>query len=352
MTNYLNIKDYDDYKFFFVETTANCNLRCKYCYYKKTDKKPEYNADKLVSSLEKFDKIVICFLGGEPFLNPEFIEEIMNHPKLSNRKVIFASNTNGTLLNKIKPEILSKFSFHHLSIDGEKDNHDFFRGQGVFNKIIYNLKYLRKYSDAGIIARMTVSNPDQINDIPKFPKYFDAVYWQLNNSREELDENFLDVYLENLNNLFDYWKEEIFTNKDFTIIPFVGMCDLILTGGMENPDLICGSGTDHVNVCIDGSVYPCPESPHRLSDKEKLGVIENFEFKTYTLKKRCKDCEILKYCGGRCAMTDDDLYCQGIFIIYNLLTSFIDSLDNEKLDKLKENINYQKGLAYTTEIIP
>lgn len=352
MSNYLNIENYGDYKFFFVETTANCNLRCRYCYYKKTDKSPEYSPDKLVSCLDKFDKVIICFLGGEPFLNPGFIQEIMEHPKFQKKKIVFASSTNGTQFKRIKPDLLSKFSFHHLSIDGGKINNDHLRGEGVFDNILSNVKYLRKYSNAGIIARMTVSRPSQINDIPQLSKYFDAVYWQLNNTREELANDFLQAYLSNLNKLFNYWKKQIFVNKGFTFIPFVGMCDLILKGGMKNPDLICGSGTDHLNVSIDGSVYPCPESPHRLSDSEKLGKIDDFKFQTYTKKERCKECDILPYCGGRCAMTDDDLYCKGVREIYELLLSFVNSLEESNLQKLKETIEYQKDLAYTTEVIP
>ena len=51
-------------------------------------------------------------------------------------------------------------------------------------------------------------------------------------------------------------------------------------------------------------------------------------------------------------MTDNDLYCHGVKDIYNLLTNFINSLDEEKFKTFKNIIEYQKGLAYTTEIIP
>ena len=29
------IKDYKDLKYFFIETTDQCNLNCSYCYYSK-----------------------------------------------------------------------------------------------------------------------------------------------------------------------------------------------------------------------------------------------------------------------------------------------------------------------------
>lgn len=352
MSNHMHIKNYNEYYFFFVETTADCNLRCPYCYFNKADKKPDYSPDELVKGLNRYEKAVICFLGGEPFLNVPFMEAIMTHPGLKNKKVVFASNTNGTLFRNMKPELLAKFSFHHLSTDGYGKTNDALRGKGAYNKVIDSIKFMRKFSNAGVIARITVCNPDQILDIPKLEPDFDAVYWQLNNTRAELGDYFLPRYLENLHTIFNYWKDIIFSNKYFTLVPFIGMCDLILTGGMAVPDLICGSGTDHCNVCIDGSVYPCPESPHRLSTKERLGHIIGFEFKTYPLKQRCKACDIVKFCGGRCAMTDDDLYCDGVREIYNVLIKFLGSLNEGQKRQLKEHIDYQKGLAYTTEIIP
>jgi len=352
MSNHIIISKYDNYKFFSIETTANCNLGCKYCYYIKEDSTPKYDSDILVSNIAKFRNICICFLGGEPFLNTDFMEKIMMHPKLKRREAIFSTNTNGTCFRNLRPELLAKFSFHHVSIDGYRKNNDYFRGKGVFDQVINNLSYLRKYSDASIVARMTISNPDQINDIPKIAKHFDAVYWQLNNTRSELSDDFLDKYIKNLRKLFSYWKNDIFTNKNFTIIPFIGMCDLIITGGLSKPNLICGAGTIYMSISVDGDTYPCPESFHRFSNTQKLGDIKNLKFKTYPRKNRCKSCSILRYCGGRCAMTDDDLYCEGVKEIYTLTNTFIKSLDKTELKILKDRINYQKCLAYTTEVIP
>ncbi|MNM08628.1 Anaerobic sulfatase-maturating enzyme [compost metagenome] len=352
MSNYMHVEDYDDYKYIFVETTANCNLRCTYCYYHKEEKLPEYPIEDLVQSFSRIGKLIVCFLGGEPFKNSRYMEQIMSDETLNRNQMLYASVTNGTQFRNMDPEFLGRFTFHHLSTDGVGEHHDEFRGKGVYDQVIDNIKYLRKYSDAGVVARMTISSPDQILDIPEMSKHFDAVYWQLNNTRTQLSDTFIAKYNENLGTLFQYWKEHLYDMKHFTIAPFIGMCHLILTGGMEKPDLICGAGSKNLNISISGDVYPCPESSHRLSEKERIGTVDDFDFKPYPLKNRCLECDIVKFCGGRCAMTDDDLYCDGVKELYRLSADYIAGLDAQETEKLKELIDYQKGLAYTAEIIP
>ncbi len=344
--------NFNNYTFFFIETTSNCNLRCKYCYYRKTNRNAEFSADELTRCLSRYDKLILCFLGGEPFMNPMLIEEVMDHPALNHKSIIYASNTNGTMFRKIDPKYLRRFSFHHLSIDGFENTNDYFRGKGVYDKIIDNIGYMRNLSNACLIARMTVSRPDQILDIPKLREHFDAVYWQISNNTNELPADFLDRYLKNLEEIFEYWKATVFTENNFIVIPFVGMCSLIMDGGMEEPNLICGSGTDHFNIGIDGTIHPCPESPHRRGDKEALGTLGRFEPKTYPLKERCIECDILAYCGGRCAMTDHNIYCEGVRQIYEMLKQFVETLVDAQRDDLRNVVDAQRTLSFTTEVTP
>ena len=351
MINEFRILNYDEYKFFFIETTAACNLRCSYCYYKKTDKKPNYNVEELVDELQRFDKLIVCFLGGEPFLNHSFIQEVVMHPVFAEKKVVFAANTNGTQFDNVSSEVLSRFAFFHLSVDGIEVCNDYYRGAGTYSLILRNLKHLRKYSNAQLVARMTVSSARQIADIPALSEHFDAVYWQVNNSRNELSREFLPEYLHELEGLFEWWRLEGMHHADYVVIPFVGMCDLIMRGGMRDPDLICGAGRDHVSISLDGSVYPCPESFYRRGDEECLGSLSDFVFQPYSKKERCLSCDLLKYCGGRCAMTDDDIYCESVRQVYNMCIAYINALTEKELMEFSSHIDRQRGVAYTTEII-
>ena len=347
------IKDYKDFKYFFIETTDQCNLNCSYCYYSKRSNNqsnidPVETIDFLV---DKFKKIFITFLGGEPFLNSKFMERMMER-YLTNSNIIFSTNTNGTVIDKLNPTYLPSFLLHYISIEGKKDYHDIVRGNGVFDKILKNISYIRQRSSSVLIARMTITDPNQLLVIPELLGSFDAVYWQINNNINQLKHNFLSIYKERLYELFLFWKDNIDKNIDFAIIPFVGMADIILKGGIEKPDLICGAGTNHVCISTQGHIYPCPETRHRNEDLEKLGNIDTFIFNPYPLKADCKRCNILKYCGGRCVMVHDLLYCHTTHYLYDIINKYLQDQNEEFLRLISEKINYQRNIAYTTEIIP
>ncbi len=347
------IKDYQNFKYFFIETTDQCNLHCSYCYYsKKSNNQSNIDPVETIEYLvNKFEKVFITFLGGEPFLNSKLME-IMMEKYGTNSNVIFSTNTNGTVIDKFNPAYLPSFLLHYISIEGKKDYHDMVRGKGVYDKIFKNISYIRQRSDSVLIARMTITDPKQLYVIPELIGSFDAVYWQINNNISQLQDKFLSIYKECLFEIFSFWKDNIFKHKDFVIIPFVGMADIILKGGIEEPDLICGAGTNHVCISTQGNVYPCPETRHRNEDLEKLGNIETFIFNPYALKADCMTCDILKYCGGRCTMVHDLLYCQTTRYLYDIMNEYLQNQD-EKMQKLIiEIIDYQKNIAYTTEIIP
>ena len=347
------IKDYQDYKYFFIETTDQCNLQCGYCYYsKKSNNQSNLDPVETIEFLvSKFEKVFITFLGGEPFLNSKLMERMMER-YLTDNNVIFSTNTNGTVIDKFSPTYLNSFLLHYISIEGKRDYHDMVRGQGVYDKIFKNISYIRQRADSVLIARMTITDPNQLYVIPELLGTFDAVYWQINNNINQLKDDFLELYKECLFRIFSFWKDNIFQNKDFVIIPFVGIADLILKGGIEQPDLICGAGTNHVCISTKGYVYPCPETRHRFEDKEKLGNIDTFIFKPYEVKAECRFCNIFKYCGGRCTMVHDSLYCQTTRYLYDIMIEYLQNQD-EKMQKLIiEILDYQKNVAYTTEIIP
>lgn len=351
MNNTIKIPGYKEYKFIFIETTAECNLSCSYCYYLKRKEKPVY-VEKLIETLVKYDRLIICFIGGEPFLNYSYMERIMNHPKLQNKDIIYTANTNGTQFKSQSPELLKRFLFYYVSIDGYEKLNDSFRGNGSFKTVMDNVAYLRDNMDVVLIARMTISNPDQLLDIPKLFNMFDAIYWQINNTVNDLKIDFIERYLVNLAKLFDIWVHNYCIPQKCTIIPFIGMAYLILQGGMSEPYLICGSGKSHVNICIDGSVYPCPESHYRFGKKEKLGDYYDFNYRPYERKTRCDRCDILKYCGGRCAMTDNELYCKATLHLYKLVKRFIMNIDTQEMKALHSVIMQYQDICFTTEIIP
>ncbi len=154
-----------------LETTENCNLRCRYCVYsgkfldrrKHSSKFMDWKTAK--DSIDFFfDWIIknekmryypyvftIGFYGGEPLLNFELVrksvlysKELVRH-KFGNAELNFSITTNGLLLDNSKIDFLVENDFWLLlSLDGPPDIHDRNKGKGSFNKLFETIITLYK----------------------------------------------------------------------------------------------------------------------------------------------------------------------------------------------------------------
>jgi uncharacterized Fe-S cluster-containing radical SAM superfamily protein len=91
-----------------IDITDNCNFKCVHCYVKHDNNKtcigidPIKHIEKLIS---KLDLIKIHLFGGEPLLNPDFIE-IYNY--LYKKKYQLTVSTNLSLLEEKHLELFKK----------------------------------------------------------------------------------------------------------------------------------------------------------------------------------------------------------------------------------------------------
>ena len=139
--------------------TELCNSQCKYCYEKsmnefdnKVDEKFKFDfsapdvsqvsEDKLKNFLSKDKNPVLIFYGGEPLLEAERIIKIIDSLKDINVK--FRIQTNGKLFDKLPIEYLKKIEKILVSIDGDKERTDFNRGEGTYEKVMENIKLIKK----------------------------------------------------------------------------------------------------------------------------------------------------------------------------------------------------------------
>jgi radical SAM protein with 4Fe4S-binding SPASM domain len=130
-----------------VETTYECNLRCKTCWFYG---KSGIFKDKKISgglSFEQLKKVVdnvawfkpyLYFTGGEPLINKSTLPIIKYAKK---KGLIVGIVTNGTLLTKenSKKLISSNLDFITVSIDGPKETHDKIREIKCFEKAIQGI---------------------------------------------------------------------------------------------------------------------------------------------------------------------------------------------------------------------
>lgn len=165
-------------KYVTLDITNKCNLNCKHCYnkfkysenfdYRQLSNKEVIN---LINILHKNNCEGINFLGGEPLIRKDIVEIVDYCSKLN---ISTSLTTNGILLNsKLYSELLhSGISGIDVSLDGLKNNNDFLRGKGTFDKICKNLKEIKKYNHTKNILRISYTiTRNNVHDLLEFIRY-------------------------------------------------------------------------------------------------------------------------------------------------------------------------------------
>lgn len=139
----------------YFDLTLECNLRCRTCLNRSGDPAayeltPE-EAIKVVEGVADDYIFDIRFSGGEPTLKESW-DEILNRTKEIGLTVSLNSNGiyNDTAIERlveINPDEIT------ISIDGCKENNDYIRGRGSFEKAVRSIKEL---SSAG--CRVTINS--------------------------------------------------------------------------------------------------------------------------------------------------------------------------------------------------
>ncbi len=114
----------------------------------------------------------IMLWGGEPLLWPEFDRLSV---ELYRRKFELSIVTNGTLIHH-HAEVLNKyFSEIFLSIDGDREDHDRVRGEGVFATLQKNIPLLSERR--GKLSFMTVILDEKAAELPLKLAYLKPDEW-------------------------------------------------------------------------------------------------------------------------------------------------------------------------------
>lgn len=291
--------------------TRRCNLNCIYCGGSEesySDPEIQYNLENLHKFIEKDPDPVIAFYGGEPLLRIPLMERIMDTIPASN----FILQTNGCFLDRVEEDYLKRFHTILVSIDGREETTDYYRGKGVYRKVLNNVKNVKSRGYQGdLIARMTISeNSDVYEDVTHLLKLenpaFDHVHWQLDvvwskdGEWQNFDQWIKNSYNPGISKLVNDWYEEMRSNGVVKgIVPFIPVMKTLLTG--EKSLLRCGSGINFFAIHPSGVITACPIS----SDPEL--VVGNI-WNSHPLELRnsmrvgppCPECERYWICGGRC----------------------------------------------------
>lgn len=322
------------------QVTDKCNLACTYCYQiNKGERRLKFeDAKKLIDMLLEGDErlagyvdvetspgLIIEFIGGEPFLNIDLIEQICDyffdraielcHPwatmfciSICSNGVLYFDPKVQKFLNKYK----DKMSFS-VTIDGNKELHDacrvfpdgspsydmavaaandwMSRGYYMGSKITIapgNLKYLY---DA--ILHMVELGYNDINANVVYEKG-----WELHHAKEFYDQ---------LIRIADYW-----VDNDLVETHYLALFSESFFKPKPEEDLQnwCGGTGSMLSIDPDGYLYPCirymESSLGTSREPLRIGHVDEGIAQT-ECTKNCVDC--LNAITRRTQSTDECFYC-------------------------------------------
>jgi len=140
----------------YYELTLRCNLQCRYCFNNSGKPRPnELTTKEVLESLDQLKRnnvIDVRFTGGEPTCRDDWYEILTYAKKLG---FCISCNTNAAYLDPSINEKFAKLDIEQVtvSVDGCKENHEYNRGKGSFDRTIKNLKIMHSL---GITLRINV----------------------------------------------------------------------------------------------------------------------------------------------------------------------------------------------------
>ena len=297
----------------WIQTTNQCNLRCPYCYIDQDSKampKEVYNKinETFLGMLEKgeLERVIYRLAGGEPALTFDnwkgFVEEFLEK---NNNKGFVNILTNMTILTDEMLDFYEKYGDKikfSISLDGYIYSKPFADGTSSAQLVMENVEKLlsRNISE---IAIMSVINEHNIGDIELLADWVAKrnLYWGVNLNHFFCGVIERDLICKNMKSAID-----ILIANDYDILHQLTFNNIKLDSHYDG----CTAGKKLIAIGIDGNIYPC----QTLLNFEPIGNIFSNDNLIQTLKsqkaynvgynfrltERCKNCPLVKMCGGGC----------------------------------------------------
>lgn len=321
--------------------SANCNMDCKYCFYKCLSSHREQYSKGFMSeeTLEILIReavayaqgsLTFAFQGGEPMLaGLAFYQKAVELQRKYNDKNLKIENTiqtNGTLIDETWAAF---FAEHHflvgLSLDGPRKMHDRYRrdaaGRDTFAQIMHSVQLLEQYHvDYNVVTVVTAETAKQASFLYKFWKrnrypfvQFIPCMDEIRRQQESQEQSAYAVepqqYGKFLCELFDLWYEDFKAGESMDIRMFSNLAQMAAGYPAEQ----CGmNGCCNCYFVVegDGSVYPCD---FYCMDEWKLGTVADgfermrcsavataFVDTSRPVWRECRDCPYYSLCRGGC----------------------------------------------------
>lgn len=207
-----NLKENDKYMSVFfprrvrIDATWRCNLNCKHCQTGMFRGEDHLEDLSLLELKDLFDQLAdvgteeIIFLGGEPLLRKDLLEQLKHLKSLGIKSGI---TTNGLLIKNDIADYLMNITETSVtvSLDGpDQESHEFIRGNRTFERAIKGLVRLQSFRGENSKVTIGISSVLNQNNIFKAEEFLDlaknlkvdylilSAVHQVGNAREHWDD--------------------------------------------------------------------------------------------------------------------------------------------------------------------
>ncbi|MFA5323387.1 MAG: radical SAM protein [Smithella sp.] len=285
-----------------LQLTKYCNMRCSYCYadFEK------YKAVKELSTGEIFNLVDelyaqgcrwIWFLGGEPMMREDF-SRIIDY---AHGKGMFCDmNSNGVLINENNLDTVKKLDGVAISIDGDEETNDFYRGRGMYKKAMEAVKML---VENGVTVRihsiLTKKTADKLDKVVETSRQLGVIFNYCEVLRKENNDD--DVLSDSEHEAF-YKKYLDYKKRGAPIMHSIENIEYMLKwpkadgtvicheerAGYDKKDYVpCLSGDLLCFVDLDGGIYACNGTWGDGLNYNEVGFKKAWD---YLAQKKCVGC--------------------------------------------------------------
>lgn len=306
----------------FLELTTSCNEHCRHCGSNCGDviEHGALSTQELKDILDQvkqdfpIDKMRLCVTGGEPLLRRDFFEIMEYAHELGYR---WGMTSNGTL---ITPEVAKRLhdtgmETISVSLDGLKDNHDWFRqSPGSYEKTVAGIRAMLEEGGFRHVQITTVVHHRNIHELEAMYEEFSKLgvrSWRVVNiepigrAKEQPE---LLLSKEEYQRLFSFISE--YRMKGTMPVSYGCAHYLGIEAEREVRKwyFLCNAGVYTASIMYNGDIGACLDIERRpelvqgniRTDRLKDVWENRFEiFRTdYRKTGKCKHCKDYKYCAG------------------------------------------------------
>lgn len=321
-----------DFSIGWITLNRACNLRCNWCYAKKTgykqqDDMPLAKAKKIIDIYSDLNIQSIVLIGGEPTLYPHFFEVI---DYCNDKNIKTSIITNALMCSKDEfIDNLIKHNVKHLSISVKGESKESFKkttNVDAYDETLIALKKcIKKNIDIQISIVLTVENMQNLLKgiktlkqlgINKF--HFSFCYNFNYNGDSPIYQKPLDL----LNEFYKIYEDlDLLLSHHFSLSNGIPLClwDNNILGKLIDRKQISTTcqlmKRTGILFSTDGSLIPC-NAMYKLkfgkldndfsNSKELLSFFKTSEVQNMFKKlcglpsKDCLKCKLMKFCGGGC----------------------------------------------------